>query len=69
MASLPPADPADTCMFAALVVDMVPISGRCRACGERFSIENYEFACPHCASTDIEMASGQELYFKQVEVG
>jgi len=54
---------------AALVVAIQPISGRCRACGEQFAVERYEFVCPKCAATDIEMISGRELYVKQVEVG
>ena len=54
---------------AALVVAIQPISGRCRACGEEFDVEGYEFVCPKCAATDIEMISGRELYVKQVEVG
>jgi len=54
---------------ATLVIDMVPLSGRCKVCGREFSIKDYEFACPECASTDVEMTSGQELYVKQVEVG
>ena len=54
---------------AELVVAIQPVSGRCRACSEEFNVESYEFVCPKCAATDIEMASGQELYVKQVEVG
>jgi len=54
---------------AELVVAIQPISGRCRACSEEFDVEGYEFVCPKCAATDIEMISGRELYVKQVEVG
>jgi len=53
---------------AALVVAIKPISGRCRVCSEEFAVESYEFVCPKCAATDIEMISGRELYVKQVEV-
>jgi len=54
---------------AALVIDIIPISGRCKECGHEFSIEQYEFTCPECRSTEVEVTSGQELFVKQVEVG
>ncbi len=53
---------------ATLVMEVVPITGRCKGCGTEFAIEKYEFTCPQCAATDIEVTSGQELYVKQVEV-
>lgn len=53
---------------ARLVVETVPLGGRCRKCSAEFEIEDLLFACPSCASTDIKMVSGDELYVKQVEV-
>jgi hydrogenase nickel incorporation protein HypA/HybF len=53
---------------ARLVIESVPVRGRCRGCGVEFAVEDYNFACNECSSTDIEMTSGRELFVKQVEV-
>jgi len=53
---------------ARLTVETVPVMGRCKDCGREFAVENYNFVCPDCESTRIDMVSGTELYVKQVEV-
>ena len=51
-----------------LVVNDIPISGRCRACGEDFTYEELAFGCPNCGSTDIEITAGLELDIKALEI-
>jgi hydrogenase nickel incorporation protein HypA/HybF len=51
-----------------LVVNDIPISGQCRACGEDFTYEELAFGCPTCGSTDIRITAGLELNVRALEV-
>ncbi|MCF8081628.1 MAG: hydrogenase maturation nickel metallochaperone HypA [Deltaproteobacteria bacterium] len=53
---------------AELIMDMVPLKGVCRSCGQTFEIQNYAFTCPECHSTEIETVSGQDLSIVEMEV-
>lgn len=53
---------------AELVIETVPLVGRCPACNFEFPIESYMFICPHCYSPDIELVSGNELDVVELEV-
>ncbi len=46
---------------ARLVIEKVPIKGRCRTCQAGFEVEEFVFLCPKCASGDLEITSGEEL--------
>ena len=52
---------------AELVIDMLGVRGRCRACASEFDVANYRFECPACAGSDIEVIQGQELYIESFE--
>ncbi|MBU5635330.1 hydrogenase maturation nickel metallochaperone HypA [Geomonas sp. Red69] len=52
---------------AELEIEEVPLAGRCRGCGERFRIVNFNFICPCCAGGDVEMTGGRELYLESLE--
>jgi hydrogenase nickel incorporation protein HypA/HybF len=49
-------------------MDIVPLTGECRACELKFPIEDYAFVCPDCGGTDIEAVGGQELTIEEIEV-
>ena len=49
-------------------MDMVPLKGVCRSCGQTFEIQDYAFTCPECHSTEIETVSGQDLSIVEMEV-
>jgi hydrogenase nickel incorporation protein HypA/HybF len=51
-----------------LVVNDIPISGQCRACGKDFTYEELAFGCPNCGSTNIRITAGLELDVKALEV-
>jgi hydrogenase nickel incorporation protein HypA/HybF len=53
---------------AELAVTIVPLTGHCRDCDRRFSIENYRFYCPDCGSPGVEILSGRELKIEHLEV-
>lgn len=46
---------------ATLVIDEIPIRGRCADCAARFEIDTLAFACPICGSGFVELYSGREL--------
>ena len=59
----------DTIAAAAeLNVDVVPVKGKCRSCGETFVVEDYQYFCPKCHSLDIETEGGTELRLTDIEV-
>ena len=52
---------------AVLVIDVIGVRGRCRACATEFDVPHYRFECPACAGSDIEVIQGQELYIESFE--
>ncbi|MDQ7822617.1 MAG: hydrogenase maturation nickel metallochaperone HypA [Candidatus Eremiobacteraeota bacterium] len=53
---------------AELLIREIPISCLCRACSSSFEIEEPSFHCPRCASPDIGITGGRELFIDSVEV-
>ena len=51
-----------------LVVNDIPIAGRCGECGGSFQYEELAVGCPDCGSTNIKIESGLELSIKALEV-
>jgi len=52
---------------AELVIEFVPVRGRCLGCGELFEVDSLLFACPGCSGHNIEMISGRELYIEEIQ--
>ena len=50
-----------------LVIEIAPVSIRCRSCGRETLIEHPAFACASCNSTDIEITGGREMHLKEIE--
>jgi hydrogenase nickel incorporation protein HypA/HybF len=53
---------------AELLMDIIPLEGKCRACSKSFEIEDYAFKCPHCSSPEIDTISGQDLSIVEMVV-
>ena len=53
---------------AQLNLEIVPVRGECRECGEDFDIHDFEYICPKCESSDVEIIGGTELRIKDIEV-
>ncbi len=59
---------ADTGLAATqLEIKTIPVTGKCKGCGNEFNIEEHIFMCPVCESFDIEMTSGDELDIEYIE--
>ena len=53
---------------AELIMDIIPLEGMCRSCGQSFEIKDYVFKCPYCEGTQIETVSGQDLSIVEMVV-
>jgi hydrogenase nickel incorporation protein HypA/HybF len=53
---------------ARLDMEMIPLRGFCRDCGQEFEVKDYAFVCPACAGTGVESISGQDLSIVEMEV-
>lgn len=45
-----------------------PLTISCNNCGNRHIVENYEYTCQNCQSTDYTIIAGREMYVKEVEI-
>ena len=52
---------------AELVVNKIPIIGKCNKCGKDFHIEHYNFFCPECDGILI-LKSGRELQVESLDM-
>jgi len=46
----------------------IPVELLCQECGARYSPEGEDFACPHCRSEKILVASGDQFSLDSIEV-
>ena len=53
---------------AALELQDVPVTVRCRACDAESPIEDFPFACAACGDLDVEVTAGDELSVEAIEV-
>ncbi|MEW6117748.1 MAG: hydrogenase maturation nickel metallochaperone HypA [Nitrospirota bacterium] len=53
---------------AVLEIEEVPLTGRCRECGDVFHLEGYCARCPVCQSASVDHISGHELNIVSMEV-
>ncbi|OGP96969.1 MAG: hydrogenase maturation nickel metallochaperone HypA [Deltaproteobacteria bacterium RBG_19FT_COMBO_46_9] len=53
---------------ARLVIDIIPLMGRCVSCNKEFEITDYSFLCPFCGGIKVDTISGQELSVVGIEV-
>jgi len=51
-----------------ICINVIPLTGICSECSHSFKIKNYEFNCPDCQSSNIDVKGGQELRISHLEV-
>lgn len=56
------------CEGAELIVERVPVRGRCKNCHREFNVKTILFICPECGGTGIEVIQGEELLIESLEV-
>lgn len=52
---------------AELLIDHVPLTGRCKNCGVDFRIKDYQFICKNCNGNKVEIIGGKELQVEELE--
>jgi hydrogenase nickel incorporation protein HypA/HybF len=53
---------------AALELQDVPVTVRCRACDTESQVDGFPFACAACDGLDVEVTAGDELSVEAIEV-
>jgi hydrogenase nickel incorporation protein HypA/HybF len=53
---------------AQLVIETLPVKGKCKSCEHEFPVEEYRFVCPECKHEDIDVLQGMELLVSNIEV-
>jgi hydrogenase nickel incorporation protein HypA/HybF len=51
-----------------LVINDIPIAGRCRSCMREFEYREMALGCPNCGSMDVSIESGLELNIRELEI-
>ena len=51
-----------------LVIEFVPVLIECNDCKNTFTLQEIEFSCPGCGSTNISIVQGNELHVNYLEV-
>ena len=52
---------------AELIINRIPLMGKCNKCGKVFHIEQYNFFCPECDGILI-LQSGRELQVESLDM-
>ena len=53
---------------AGLAIERVPTVFQCRKCAYRFHVNDLEYLCQACKSSDLEIISGKELDIVEIEL-
>jgi hydrogenase nickel incorporation protein HypA/HybF len=53
---------------ASLEFTLVAPQARCRNCGGAFKLKEYDWSCPECGGSDIEITAGKELFVESIKV-
>jgi hydrogenase nickel incorporation protein HypA/HybF len=46
----------------------MPVTGHCDDCKAYFKVAEYQYVCPKCNSTKIQVTGGTELRIKDIEI-
>ena len=49
-----------------LDIDIIEISAVCMSCKKAIGLKEFEFLCPFCQSSEIEIKTGNEFYVKEL---
>lgn len=56
------------CEGADLQIELIPVKGCCKSCGEEFLVAGLLFSCPTCQHFGINIIQGEELLLESLEV-
>ncbi len=53
---------------AQLDLEIIPVTVRCKRCGETFIVKDHRYTCLKCQGEDVQTIGGTELRVKDIEV-
>ena len=53
---------------AAVSFRIVPAKAQCRNCNRIFELPEFDWTCPNCKGTIIDVIAGKELFVESIEV-
>ena len=53
---------------AELLIETLDVRARCVSCEKDFCIQEFDFSCPYCQSTALEITQGKELCIAKLEL-
>ena len=53
---------------ATVVIDQVPLEARCTDCELNFSVRAFQFVCPRCRGTRVDIMRGDELMLETMSL-
>ncbi len=56
------------CDGAKFIMKIQPVLVRCRDCGNENELAKDEYVCPNCASQNLEILDGEEMYLMSLEL-
>jgi len=53
---------------AKLEMEVVKATAKCKSCGEKYEVMEFDFKCPKCGKDEPELLSGMELSLEDIEI-
>lgn len=53
---------------ASVNFKMVPLKAQCSSCKKIFEVKEFDWTCPECRSSGVEIIAGRELFVESIEV-
>ena len=53
---------------AKLDMETVKAAAKCKSCGEKYAVAEFNFKCPACGKDEPELITGMELLLEDIEV-
>ncbi len=50
-----------------LHIEIIPVKAACNSCRAEYLIDDLNFICHSCGSSDLEITAGKELFIKSIE--
>ena len=57
------------CEDAEFIVNMQDIVVKCNNCQKESTLQQLEYTCPSCKSSDLKVIDGEDMYLMQLELG
>jgi len=56
------------CDGAEFVMNLQPLTIKCRECGEVSELEKIHYCCQKCESTNVEVTDGEDMFLMSLEM-